>query len=388
MKRVLLLSLDYAPRTGGVARYVSELVQRLPPGQVCVLTTPHKDSAAFDESVGYRIIRRRLLWQTSLLWPRWLPMLYHTWQVARHEGIDVILAGEVLPGGTVAWLVSRLLRLKYIVFTHGLDVMGPQLARPGQLHRQRRRLVVGRVLRRAAAVIANSQFTKSAVEKFAVPAERIEVILPCTNLVAVADSITTDRIKRRYSLGQRPIILSVGRLVERKGHAHLLECLVDVRAAVPNVLLVIIGHGPQRATLEATVKQLQLEDSVLLAGAVPDDELLEWYQACTVFTLASRELREQGDVEGFGIVFLEAAAFGKPAIGGGDGGVTEAVVNGKTGFVLDPEDRRAWREALIKILTNPTVGSAMGQAGQQRVRDDFSWDRQAGKLQAVIANKS
>jgi phosphatidylinositol alpha-1,6-mannosyltransferase len=215
-----------------------------------------------------------------------------------------------------------------------------------------------------------------------VPAGRIQVIHNGTD---PARFYPTDASVLRHDLGlsDRKVLLTISRLVPRKGIDTVLRSLPQIAQSVPNVYYLIGGDGPDRARLEALVEQLGVAHRVRFLGKIPYDDLVRYYNMADVFVMPSRE--NMPFVEGFGIVFLEANACGKPVVGARSGGIPDAVLNGKTGLLVEPDDEVELAQALIRLLTDEYLAAQLGQQGQQRVVQEANWDRVAERLYNRIA---
>lgn len=370
-KKTLLVTVDYPPMKGGVANYYYNLVQELPEDSFFVL----------DNHNG------ALLSTARFLWPKWLKGLLNTWRVVKQRDINHILVGQVLPVGTIALVLKRFLGISYTVMTHAMDVtllMNADAAR-------RKKALLDRILRNASAVTTVSEYTATQLESLGVEREKIHIIPPCPHIDATRMSqdalaqaqAASARLDAEYLLEGKSVILTVARLHERKGVDMVLGALTHVLNEYPNAVYVIAGDGPELETLEQIVRVRNLEQSVIFLGAISDAEITQWYARADMFIMASREL-ENGDVEGFGIVFLEAGSFGKPVIGGNSGGVPDAIIDGKTGFLVDPNDTKMIAEGILALLTNSIVAGTLGDAAQKRVREQFQWPVQAERLQHII----
>jgi len=329
--RLLLVTTDYPPRRGGVARYYSNLVGSLPPGSVDVLVP-----------------------KPARIWPRWLSWLRQMWRASR--GVEAVWVGQVLPVGTVAWILHCFGGRPYIVSAHGLDVLLP-LANPW------RRWLVTRILRAAALVAANSHFTVDIVtSRYGVPATRTVVVYPGTSDLPPAGERATDEFRQQYGIPvAAPIVLGVGRLVRRKGFDLLLAAMERVWAVVPTAHCVIVGDGPEQESLAAAVTASSRPSQAHLINRLDDLGLASAYSCTSVLALPART--DGADVEGFGIVCVEAAALGVPVVATATGGIPEAVADGQTGILVLPNDVEALATALVRVLTDQNYRAALVAAG-------------------------
>jgi phosphatidylinositol alpha-1,6-mannosyltransferase len=185
-------------------------------------------------------------------------------------------------------------------------------------------------------------------------------------------------VRRRYAGPGDILLLSVGRLQRRKGHDIAIQAIATLRTRLPNLRYVIAGDGEERSRLERLAADLNVQDRVFFAGIVSDADLPAFYAACDIFLLPNRV--DEGDIEGFGIVFLEAAASGKPVIGGNNGGVPEAVDRDVTGLLVDGADVWAVAAAIADLATSEERRGRMGLAGRVRAHGSFSWQRAAAAV--------
>lgn len=373
MKKTLLVTLDFYPNVGGVAAYWRELGERLPLADWIVLAPPlPKDEQELP--ARYPIIRRSLM--SRFLFPHWLPLFFHIFTLCRTYRIERIVIAHVLPIGTAVWLLSKFNHIPYIVSAHGFDIAGVRT-------HARKKWLCSQILRSARWIVVNSKSTAQVVHSYGIEEKKIHCVYP-------APSITPVLLKREGVLSAVPdrarnasIILTVGRLVKRKGHAYVLRALPGILAQEPNIFYGIIGDGPYRAELELLTAELHLQQQVFFTGKISSEEIAQWYAACKVFIMTPEDI--EGDIEGFGIVYLEAQSFGKPVIGTRVSGVSEAVADGETGILVEQRDTVAIQHALVRMLTDTDFAQKLGEAGKRRVAENFQWKHQAEKLQYVLS---
>lgn len=373
MKKVLLLTLDFPPRLGGVANYLANLSQNLPADKISVLTVRQSGSAEFDQKQGYKIYRENLISQLPI-WPKWLPAIFHTFGVIKKEKPDLILAGQILPLGTVALIIKKLTGLNYFVSCHGMDILLAQ-------KNKRKKWLTNLIIKNSQQIIANSQFTKKEIIKLGVEEGKIIIVYPCPNITD-NQQLNNQQLIEKYNLKDKKILLTVGRLVERKGQDQVIRSLSEVIKSFPKLIYFIVGSGSYQGELKKLAKELNLEDKIIFAGRVNDDELANYYQIADIFIMPSRQIA--GDVEGFGIVYLEAALFGLPVIAGRSGGVGKAVLDGQTGILVNPEKIKEIAQVIIKLLADEDLAKKMGQTGKERVEKEFQWPKQAEKLKELL----
>ncbi|MFA5413359.1 MAG: glycosyltransferase family 4 protein [Patescibacteria group bacterium] len=373
MKKLLIATIEFPPQKGGIANYLAGLAGALPVDRVVVLAERHGGVEIFDNHQSYKIYRRNLF--SKFIWPKWLPLVWHLWRTVRREKIEVILVGQVLPVGTSAMIIKKFSGIPYFISCHGMDI----LTAAGD---PRKKKMMNKILEQASGVIANSEFTKNELIKFSVPENKVMIIYPC---VAKKDGIAPDKIleiKNRLGLADKKIILTVGRLVARKGQDRVIEAMPKILEKIPNALYVIVGDGPEREKFQVLSSKFQVDGNVLFTGEIFEEKKSAFYQLCDVFIMTPRQIGP--DVEGFGTVYLEANQYGKPVVAGRSGGVAEAVVDNVTGLIVDPENINQIAEAVIKILSDENLAKKFGEQGRERAEKEFRWMVQAEKLEKIL----
>ena len=390
IKKSLLLTLDFPPSHGGVAAFYYNICKNLPPDKIVVLAPEQAGAKEFDQKQNFTIIRKKRLnllppnnaWglrQISKITSRikWLALIKDLGQTAKNHKIELIQVGQVLPLGTVALAYQSRKEIPYIFYAHGLDITLPQKFR-------RKKALLKKIIAQARAIVANSHFTKDELVKLGASGEKIIVVHPCPNITTEQISEwKIEEITGDYGLKNKKILLTVGRLVERKGHDMVIKAMPEIIKKVPTAVYLIIGEGPAQKNLEKLVNQRSLRDYVKFLGGVPNKDLPAYYQLCDVFIMPSRQLAN-GDVEGFGIAYLEANLFGKPVIAGRSGGVAEAVINGQTGLLVDPSNVSEIAAAAIRLLTDPGLSERLGLQGLERVSTEFDWKTQTEKIKEIL----
>lgn len=368
MRRTLLITLDYPPdNRGGVANYYYHLVQNLPQHSIVVL-----DNHA-----------HQLLSLAKFVWPKWLQGLWNVARMVRQEKIEMLIAGQLLPLGTIAWILHHLVRIPYIVMTHGMDVtipFGPDGSR-------RKRWLLKHIIRDAYRVTASNTYTRDQLLQCGARPAQLVLVPPGPSITPAllrtcdvrAELIATHHLKVK----DRLVLLSVGRLVERKGFDRVIDCLPTLREIFPKIFYVIVGEGEDRQRLETRAREKNVLDHVVFVGACDDATLAAWYDCCNVFVMVSRTLANN-DTEGFGLVYLEANSFGKAVVGGLTGGVPDAIIDGETGFLVEPNNQPMICQALVTLLQKPELAQRLGEAGRARVAEHFQWKKTARNLEELL----
>ena len=308
--------------------------------------------------------------------------LQQTWRVSRtirrewhRERGLIVHAARPLPEGLPA-LVARgqpPFGPRYLCWAHGEELTAALSSREhGWLAR--------RVCRAGSLMIGSSGYSSSLIASLGVPADRIRTVYPGVDPARFHPGVD-GRQERAMLAPSGPMLLSVGRLQRRKGHDLTISAVARLRDRYPNLQYVIAGEGAERPRLEQLVAEHGVEGNVTFIGGISDERLPTLYAACDVFMMPTRQ--DGADVEGFGIVFLEAAASGRPTIGGRNGGVPEAIAEGETGLLVSGSDPAELAAAIHSLLRSDSPRMAMGLAGRERVCEHFTWERAARTVEAI-----
>ncbi len=371
--KLLLLTLDFPPETGGIQTLLYELCQNFHKFEPIVIAPGKGEEKKFDISQPFKIHRVGLFSYGSSKAAKLfflLLMLIKTFTISLSERIDVVLCGHVAVG--MVGLTLRYLHSKpYVIYTHAMELVNKSL-------------LTSLVLQKADRVIAVSKYTKHLATTFGVPVSQITRINHGTN-ARVKRDLDVSSIKESYGLTGKKILLSVSRLEELyKGHDYVIKSLPLIKAKVPEAHYVIVGEGWLNSYYQKLAENLGVIDDISFVGRVPDKELKEWYQICDVFVMVSRDSTIDGGAEGFGIVYLEANAYGKPIVGGRAGGVPDAIIDNVTGLLVNPENEMEIAEAIVKLLNNPEFAKKLGEQGRKRVLQDLSWHKVGEKVEKVL----
>lgn len=339
--KLLLATYEYPPDLGGVASYLGGLFGAMPEDSVKVLRLKMP-----KRPFGW-------LWQLPRLW-------------LASRGVDAVAVSHVLPLGTAAALLGK----PYVVIVHGLDLRSAA----GQ---PRKRALAARVLKGAKLVVANSRATAADLERFDIDPASALISTPCPDLTLERAGLTVDA-RAKYDLDGKKVLLSVGRFVPRKGFDRLIRLLPELRKTCGEVLLVIAGAGQEEGRLRSEAALAGVEAHVRFVIAPDRETLAALYRAADVFALAVRKSAD--DIEGFGIVFLEAGLFGVPSVGTRVGGVPEAIEDGRTGLLADPESESDLFAKLRRLLADPDDAAHLGRTARTRVFSGFLWRTRAEAL--------
>jgi phosphatidylinositol alpha-1,6-mannosyltransferase len=372
----LLLTYDFPPIGGGIARWMAELAKRYPPGSLVVSTGQSADASDVDAAFPNRVDRlsipsRRLRTiQGILLWSRRVAVL------ARSTDAEFIWCGNIKPAAYPAkWTMERT-GTPFGILLHGGDLLILQ----HQVHQSAiKRRTAAALLSSAAVLVANSEWTRdccltllSELEIDASP-DRVRVVPLGADHEFFRPGIDTREVRARYGLGEGRWLLSVARLTRHKGIDMALQALARLRGRFPELRYAVVGSGEEQEALEAEARALGVADRVRFLTDVPDRDLPALYNAAEIYVGVSRLMEQR--VEGFGISLAEASACGLPVIAGRSGGIPAAVRDGETGLLVDAERAEAVAEAVARLLDDPGLRARLGAAGRRAVESHYNWDR-------------
>ncbi len=356
MSKVLLVTMDYLPNYGGAANYYSQIVKQLKPG-VAVLT----NVAGVDDKNSNEF-HVNFLWKSVK--PHWLPLLWLIPRYLKKCQAKIIWVGDILPVGAAAYFLNKIFKIPYFISLHGLDI---QLTKTSI----KKRKLTSKILKNAKFITVNSKFTASLLIEYGIAVNKIIVVYPSPTVLAAPRQEELDNLKTKYQLANKKIILTVSRLVKRKNISEVVTAVAQLIFSFPNLVYVIVGEGPERQTLEQKINKFK--DNILLIGSVDKEELSAWYYLCDIFVLTP--LADQVDVEGFGIVYLEALSLAKPVVASKVGGVEEAA--GAAAKYVN--NSRELVYTLKELLTNQKLGKELGLAGKVQL-EQFALSKQVNKI--------
>ena len=372
----LFITNDFGPRAGGIETFVHGLVERLPKGSVIVYTSAQVNSAEFDakwlRDYGVEVIRDRS--KILLPTPR---VIKACKQLIESRKLTKVAFGAAAPLGIMARAMRRAGAQKIVALTHGHEVWWAKVL-PFSF-------ALRFMSRHIDAITYLGDYTKGEISKALSQAD-ISKLVQIAPGIDVDHFVPTDSSKLRAELGlaDKSVIISVGRLVHRKGQDKLIAALPAIKVAVPNVHLVLVGVGPHQDYLEKLALKLNVSDCVTFIGRINYAELPKYICIGDIFAMPSRSRFFGLEVEGLGIVYLEASSCGLPVVGGKSGGAPDAVLIGETGLVVDGTKPAEIAEACIELLNNPELCALMGAAGRAWIIENWRWDIWATKYAALL----
>ncbi|OBJ49766.1 GDP-mannose-dependent alpha-(1-6)-phosphatidylinositol monomannoside mannosyltransferase [Mycobacterium sp. 1423905.2] len=381
MSRVLLVTNDFPPRRGGIQNYLGEFVALLAEAglhDITVYAPKWKGDNAFDEAArarGYRVVRH----PGTLMLP--VPTVDGRMRrLIAERDIDTVWFGAAAPLALLAPRARQAGATRVLASTHGHEVGWSMLPVA--------RSVLRRIGESTDVVTFVSRYTRSRFAPAFGPAASLEYLPPGVDSDRFhPDAGARAELRQRYRLGERPTVVCVSRLVPRKGQDMLIRALPSIRRRVDGAALVIVGGGPYLDTLRKLAQDCGVGEHVTFTGGVPADDLPAHHALADVFAMPCRTRGGGMDVEGLGIVFLEASATGVPVVAGDSGGAPETVQHNKTGLVIDGNSGAEITEAITELLTDRDRAAAMGAAGRDWVRAQWRWDTLATRLAGLLASR-
>ncbi len=376
--RYLVITELFLPTKGGTTVWFSEVFRRLGGKGIHIVTADVPGASEIDGSHPnsiHRLNLRRVWWLKPESLGMYLKLFAKSFWLAITNKFEVIHAIRPLPEGFVAWAVARLTFRPVIIYNHGEEITtwgdGAKFK------------AMCFTMNHADRVVANSEYTRDELIRIGTDPNKITVIYPGVDTERFCPGLPYEDLLQQLDLQARQkLILSVGRLQRRKGFDNVIRSLPLLLEQGLDVHYVSIGIGEDHDYLLELASELNVTERVHLLGHVPLDDLPRWYNACDVFIMPNREI--DGDTEGFGMVFMEAAACGKPTIAGMAGGTGSAVVDGETGLRVPGEEIDKVAGALKKLLSDPEYAARLGAQGHSRAASDFGWDAVARKTEILL----
>ncbi|MDS1309929.1 glycosyltransferase family 4 protein [Marinobacter xiaoshiensis] len=378
MRKILLFSEIFPPTHGGSGRWFWEIYSRFPENSVTCLVGEHALAKEIDPDFPHVIYRSSL---NSTEWGLrsyaglryYLKLWSRLRKITKTEGVSQIHCGRVLPEGLAAMLLNLTHGVPYTCYVHGEDV---EVA----LTSRELKLLTQLVMKRAERIVANSQNSlRILIDKWQLPDHKVIVMNPG---VDVAKFIPADPGLRPQKWIGKQVILTVGRLQQRKGQDMMIRALPILQGQFPNLHYCIVGGGPEKESLANLVSELGVAHMVEFAGEISDSDMVEHYQHCDLFALPNRRIGN--DDEGFGMVLLEAQACSRPVLAGNAGGTRETLLVDKTGVVVDCTTPERLSAALNEFIGDTALLRSMGAAGRVHMEQYFSWDKLAEKAETLL----
>jgi phosphatidylinositol alpha-1,6-mannosyltransferase len=377
---ILLVSEVFPPKVGGSGRWFWEIYRRLPRREVVIAAGEDPGQGQFDQTHDLRVVRVPLTlrqWGLRSLeglhgYARALPRLR---RLVKAERVRALHCGKCLPEGLMALALKLWYGLPYLCYCHGEEVNCASTSRELSW-------LIRRVLAGAERLIVNSQNTLRLLrEEWDVAPQRLTLLHPGVDTAWFVPAPRDPKVRAELGWGDRPVVLTVGRLQKRKGQDQMIRAFPQILRTIPAALYVIVGDGEERAALQQLVHQQHLNSRVRFQGEVDDEGLRRCYQQCDLFVLPNRQVGK--DIEGFGMVLLEAQACGRPVLAGASGGTSETMDAPHTGQVVSCDSPEPLAGAVAQLLADPDRRAGMAVRARQWVMEHFDWDqlsKQAARL--------
>ncbi|MFB7453928.1 glycosyltransferase family 4 protein [Streptomyces sp. NPDC056194] len=380
MHKTLIVTNDFPPRPGGIQAFLHNMALRLDPDRIVVYASTWKRSsegieatAAFDAEQPFTVVRDR----TTMLLPTPRVTARAT-ALLREHGCESVWFGAAAPLGLMAPALRRAGARRLVATTHGHEAGWAQLPAARQLLR--------RIGEGTDTITYLGEYTRSRIATALTPAAagRMVQLPPGVDEKTFHPDSGGDEVRARLGLSDRPVVVCVSRLVPRKGQDTLIRAMPEILRRVPDAVLLIVGGGPYEKDLHRLAAETGVAGSVRFTGAVPWSELPAHYGAGDVFAMPCRTRRGGLDVEGLGIVYLEASATGLPVVAGDSGGAPDAVLDGETGWVVRGESAEETADRVATLLLDPELRARMGERGRAWVEDRWRWDLLAERLRELL----
>ena len=374
MARTLLVTNDFPPRPGGIQSYLQALAGQLPPDDLVVYAPRWRGDShlKFDAAQKFQVVRH----PTTLMLPTPL-VLRRAARLLRSENCDTVWFGAAAPLALLSPMLRRAGAERVLASTHGHEVGWSML--PGA------RQALRAIGTNTDVITYVSKYTRGRFASAFGPTAALEYLPPGVDTeVFRPDPGARAELRARYGLDDRPTVLCLSRLVPRKGQDALIVAMREIRERVDGAVLVIAGGGPYEQKLRGLAAATGVADDVVFTGRVPSAELAAHHTIADVFAMPSRTRGAGLDVEGLGIVYLEASATGVPVVAGNSGGAPETVLEGKTGHVVDGRDATRIANAIVDILSDRDAAAKMGAAGREFVERQWRWDSLGARLRHLL----
>ncbi|MBU2542380.1 glycosyltransferase family 4 protein [Patescibacteria group bacterium] len=366
----LIITLEYPPQIGGVAIYSHQFAREFNPDEVVVLAPYYKDAKSFDEKEKFKTIRKNIL-LPIFIWPRWLKLFFQLLFIVKKEKIEIIHLHNTLELGGAVWLIKKIKKIPYLIFSHGTDLeYGANL--------KMKRKFLTKVLNETEQIVFNSENLKKRLLKVLPEyVNKASVLYPCPEQMFYQsiDTEEVNKLKAQYALEGKKVMLTVADFEEGKGYTHLIRMFPKILERIPNLVWFIVGDGPKKDFLIDEIQKRSLQSVVRFIGQIPHEELNKFYHLADLFVLLTHP--DEGREEGLGLVFLEAAAAGLPVVAGKSGGVEEAVIHTQTGILVDIYKGDNYVvESIVKMFKDEEYAKRLAENAKSRVQADFKWESQ------------
>ena len=377
----LLITNDYPPVPSGISTFFYNIWKHLPPVETMVLAPGVEKGRHSNTKVKIKVVRYPCILSGNfgIKLINFLMLVIFTLFLIFSKGIKKVHCGQILIPGIIGLILKKLFKIPYYLWCYGGET--------SSVYRGKRtmRYWVDRIIKNAERIMVVSEYIAEEFKTFGISNNKIVKVLPAIDHNIFKPMQKSARLVKRFGLENKLVLLTVSRLSERKGHAVVLKALKEVKEIIPNIIYLIVGTGPFENNLKKMTRDLNLESETVFSGYVEEEDMADMYNLCDLYVMPNREVVQSTDsIEGFGIVFLEASSCGKPVIAGKSGGTSEALLDGITGFLIDPDDAVVLAEKITQLLKNASMRKEMGEKGRVWVRDKFSWEISASQVMPFV----
>ncbi len=370
--KLLIVTLEYPPAVGGIATYTLNVASQFKSDEVVMYAPRGAGDVDFDKQHPWKTYRFKPYW---ILWPRWIRLYLQLRSIVKQEHITELHIHHALPGGYAARLIKKFFKIPYTIFLHGSDW---QLSAQHPIKLKN----LGWVCRGAKRVVVNSEFAKRSLATLISYLPEVRIVYPCPHDSFYNPNYTHEEVealRRQLALGGKKVLLTVSRMVDRKGHARMAAFLPALVRQVPNAVWLVVGDGSEMEEVMSIIQKNNLQGMVRFVASLPPEKVAIYYGLADIFVLLTHKDR-MGVEEAWGTIFIEASAAGLPVVAGKSGGAEEAVLNLETGLVVDATSEQAVVSSIVSLLENPEYARKIGEKGKARAVQQFQWGKQLEKL--------
>lgn len=379
----LLITFDFPPIVSGISTAFYNIWKYLPIDGTFILAPKVKGYFGFDSEYRIKVIRYffplgQSIWKKII---REFLLYIYTLRIINKEKINLLICGQPISIGFIGLIFKKRFKIPYHVWVYGGEII--KFGKKKFLLK-----LLELILKNADRIITNSSYTNSVFLDFGMEREKLIKVNPAVDIEWFKPGLDINDLIKQYNLEDRKVIMTVGRLVPRKGNDMVIRALRKVKEKIPDIVYLIVGEGPNKENLEGLVRELGLGKNVVFTGFVSDKDLPKYYNLCDLYVLPNRMTEDSDTVEGFGLSFVEASACAKPVIGGRSGGACDSVLDGITGFLVESNNPRMIADKIIEILLNKELADRLGREGRDRVFREFQWEKSSRIVENLLKGYS
>lgn len=377
-KKTLLITFDFPPQATGIGTYLYNIWRNLSVEDNFILAPRVKGWLEYDAALPLKVFRYPNLLSSRIV--RTVVLLFISLYFVVIKKVQVIFCSVPVSQGLIGLIFKKIFNLSFGVFYYG-----------GEYSKFKDKKIVWLVLKttikNADFVITISGFSKEEAVRFGALEARIFKVTPAVDTAEFRPGLETGKLKKELGIEGKKVLLTVARLVKRKGVHLAIEALAELKKVFPELIYLVVGTGEEEGNLKKQAREKGLEKEVIFLGYAPQGDLPFYYNLCDIYLMPNTELKAEDNVEGFGISFIEASSCAKPVIGGISGGVKDAVVDAQTGLLIDPEDPGKLIEAISRLLKDEDYARELGRNGRLRAEEEFNWATRSRQLELILEKR-